>query len=362
MILSIIGTKAQYIKMAPVLLEMQRRGVSQRLLMTGQHSETFDELRTSFGLPGGELNLFPGHEADTNRRFASWIFRARQRAGSADVRSLVRAASAVLVHGDTASTLLGAHLARRESRPVVHVEAGLRSRNLLNPFPEELTRLLVSRLSSHFLCPGAQYVSNVSGLVAADRVVDTRHNTLLDALKLAVARAEGAPQETRDDRFCVLSFHRTENLSSATRRDWILRLAERVSARMRVEFVLHPATRKRLQATGEFASLESNPAIRLRVRSDYFQFIALLRHAAFLLTDGGSNQEEAAMLGLPCLLLRATTERSDGIDDGVVLSRYNDEVANSFVERYGGGGWQMRSMPEASPSQTAVDALERWFS
>lgn len=361
MILTVIGTKAQYIKMAPVLLEMHRRGVPQRLLMTGQHSETFDELRTSFGLPAADLNLFPGHEADTNRRFAGWILRARQRAGRTDVRSLVRGASAVLVHGDTASTLLGAYLARRESRPVVHVEAGLRSRNLLNPFPEEITRLLVSRISSHFLCPGAQYVSNVSDRAAPENVVDTRQNTLLDALKLAIARAEGLPQEARDGRYCVLSFHRTENLSSATRRRWILRLAERVATRMRVEFVLHPSTKKRMQAAGELAAIQLHPAIRLRARSDYFQFIALLRHSAFLLTDGGSNQEEAAMLGLPCLLLRAATERSDGIDDGVVLSRYDDELADSFVERHGGGRWQLRSLPGVSPSQIAVDALERWF-
>jgi len=327
----VIGTRAQLIKMAPLLRLIEEHRHPYRLLLTGQHHATMQTLLDDFGIRSEPQVLYSGKEINGIGRMALWLplmlFRMFRRR-----RALLRAPNGepalVLVHGDTFSTLLGALAGRLAGCPVGHVESGLRSFNPLNPFPEEITRLLVFRLTSLAFCPGTWAAGNMASYRA--EVVDTGHNTLLDALRFAVT-AESATQSETPERYCVASTHRFENLFFRRRLDWIITTITRIAESRDVIFVLHPATERRLRERGLIEGLAAHPRIHLRERMAYLPFVRLLRGAEFVMTDGGSNQEELHYLRKPTLLLRSATERREGIGEQAVLSNYCDETVSQFL-------------------------------
>ena len=355
-VLVFVGTKAQFIKTAPVLVEMDRRAIPYRLVYTGQHSETFDALEAAFGTRGADDNLVPGTEADSAGGLLTWSWRFARAAASRVRRGEWRGARWGLVHGDTASTLLSAIALRLAGVPVVHVEAGLRSPRRLDPFPEELIRRMVSRLASLHLAPDAAGVANLRGV--AGRVVDTGGNTLRDAVSLAISTLGATPTRGGEGGYAIVSMHRAENVLDRARFDSLLGHVVAASRAMPVNFVLHPVTRRRLADTGWLDRLLKEPGLTLSERTDHAGFVRLMVGASCLLTDGGSNQEEAAMLGLPTLLLRLATERADGLADGtVVLSRLDAETIDAFIARHAGATWPLATVSGHSPSARVVDAI-----
>ena len=350
-ILVLVGTKAQFIKTAPILREFDRRGTRYRLIYTGQHRETFDALERVFGTRPADDLMVPGDEADSAGGLAAWGVRFL-RAAIARRREW-RGARWGVVHGDTASTLLGALALMAAGVPVAHVEAGLRSPRLLSPFPEEIVRRLVSRVATLHLAPDAAAKANLSGV--AGRVVDTGGNTLRDALVMALD-AIGEASEGGGD-YAIVSLHRSENLASRGRFDALMGHVASIAARIPVRFVLHPVTKRKLATTGWARRLEAHERIVLLERMDYVEFVRLMLDSRFLVTDGGSNQEEAAMLGLPTLLMRDATERPDGLGDGVRLSRFDPGEIDSFVESHRVRRWTPRAVTGTSPSARVVDEL-----
>lgn len=354
-LLVLVGTKAQFIKTAPILVELDKRGVPYRLVYTGQHSETFDLLESAFGTRPADDVLVPDVEAATHGRFAKWILAFWQAAGIRLLRREWRGARYGLVHGDTASTLFSAIALRMAGVPVVHVEAGLRSPRLLEPFPEEIVRRLVSRLSAVHLAPDASAAGNLAGV--GGRIVDTGGNTLRDALAMALARLPQPRSEGGDGGYAVASIHRSENLSRRADLDLLMEEVLHAARSTPIRFVLHPATREKIRRSGWLARLQGAPGLQLLERMDYPDFIRLLVGSSFLMTDGGSNQEEAAMMGLPTLLLRRATERPDGLDDNVVLSGLDRGRIRGFAERFAGKRWPLRLLQAGSPSARIVDVI-----
>lgn len=354
MIVYLIGTKAQYIKMAPVVLETMARGLPFRLVLTGQHNETFDDLQRNFRLPPADLVLVGGSEAKDRVSFLRWVRQALAAAGSDAAVRIWRQGSVIVVHGDTASTLLGAWIGRRYRRPVAHVEAGLRSFNYFHPFPEELIRVLVSRVASLNLCPDATAERNLAR--ARGECLVTHGNTLKDSLRLAL---ETLPQQERKPgrAYAVFSMHRQENLFKRERLDALLGILRRLSEVVDIRFVLHPVTRKRLEQIGQLEVLRRHPGIELIPRMDFFGFVDLLGAAAFVATDGGSNQEECAMLGIPCVLLRQATERPDGLDGEVLLGDLDGERIVEFARRHAGSARTLALADAQSPSAVIVNRL-----
>jgi UDP-N-acetylglucosamine 2-epimerase (non-hydrolysing) len=357
-LLVLVGTKAQFIKTAPILLELERRAIPYRLVYTGQHSETFDTLEAAFGTRPADDNLVPGAEADSAQGLVGWALRfwwavaRRLRSGE------WKGAPWGLVHGDTASTLLSAMALRLAGVRVAHVEAGLRSPSLLSPFPEEIIRRLVSRIAVLHLAPDAGAVANLRGV--AGRVVDTGGNTLRDSLLLALRRPGARSAEAGAGAYALVSLHRSENLGSASTFSFLMEEVVATAQVLPVKFVLHPVTRRKLKRTGWMARLSATPGVTLLERSDYMAFVQLMLGARFLMTDGGSNQEEAAMLGLPTLLMRSATERPDGLDSGVVvLSGLERENVRAFVREHAGRDWRPREVADdVSPSGRLVEALD----
>lgn len=333
MINCIIGTRAQLIKMAPVLLALERDATPYRLLFTGQHATTMQALLDEFGVRTAPVALYDGAEitgvAQMGRWFLKMLWRTRRGSGES-LECPPHERSCALIHGDTVSTLLGALMGRFAHCDVVHVEAGLTSGNLSEPFPEEMTRRLVFRLTDLAFCPGPWAMGNMHRFRA--RLVDTGANTIVDAVREAMLRFDEAEVEVPETAYAVVSLHRFENIFKSERFTFIIEALERIAAKVRLAFVLHPATRKQAEKFGLLERLEHNESISLYPRMTYIPFLKLISRSAFVITDGGSNQEELSYLAVPTLLMRGTTERQEGLDDTVVLARYDDEVIERFVD------------------------------
>jgi UDP-N-acetylglucosamine 2-epimerase (non-hydrolysing) len=354
-LLVLVGTKAQFIKTAPVLRELDARGIGYRLVYTGQHSETFDILEQAFGTRAPDDVLVPAVEADTHGTFLLWSLRY-WRAVWRRVRSRAwKGVRVGLVHGDTASTLFGAMAIRLAGADVGHIEAGLRSARLFEPFPEEIIRRLVSRMARWHYAPDADAARNLRRV--RGEVIDTAGNTLRDALLMSLRRIGDLPAAGGGGGYAIVSMHRSENLGSRSTFDMLLEAVLETARRLPVKFVLHPATRAKIQASGWLARLQAEPRVALLDRMDYPDFVRLLLGCRFLMTDGGSNQEEATMLGLPTLLLRRTTERMDGLHDNVVLSGLLPEAIRAFVDEHADRDWSLRVVAGESPSARIVDSL-----
>jgi UDP-N-acetylglucosamine 2-epimerase (non-hydrolysing) len=353
-----LGTKAQLIKMAPIMKVLTNHDIPYNFIHSGQHQETISDIISDFEIRNPDFYIANGPDVKSKSQVPGWLYLCAKKTGKTSECWAGRKKGdkdVVLVHGDTLSTLIGALAARNMGFQCAHVESGLRSFNLFHPFPEELIRLAIFRLAGILYCPDASAVANVSTLRKAV-IVNTLGNTMLDATRLAVeaSRCSDVPA------FGIVSVHRYENIFSSERFAWIVDTIINISEAHRILFIMHPPTEKRLRDTGLYRKLEVHPNIELKKRVGYFDFSGLLASADFLVTDGGSNQEESSYLGLPCLVLRKATERSEGIGHNVVISAYDDKKISAFFENLS----HLRKesvLEDKSPSGIIVRHLEPFY-
>jgi UDP-N-acetylglucosamine 2-epimerase (non-hydrolysing) len=349
--------------MAPVILALEARNVDFALVMTGQHEETVRQLLDEFRIATIPIYIYQGKEITGVIQMVRWFVMSLRKCLSAGERFLPRSASGhdvVLVHGDTVSTLLGALVGRIKGVTVAHIEAGLRSNNILHPFPEELTRLAVSRLAHLGFCPGAWAWDNLEKY----RIhrVDTRLNTLAETLQLALSEPrESLHAEPKlPAAYAVASIHRFENIFSKRRLEAIVELLRHAALHLPIVFVLHPATRKKLEKFELMQVLERASNIQLVPRMSYVPFIRLIQGSEFVITDGGSNQEELSYLGVPTLLMRKTTERQEGLGTTASVCDYDLERLEEFITNVAVRRVKSNA-PEVSPSTIIVDELVAYF-
>ncbi len=324
----LLGTKAELIKVAPVLAELDRRGVAYRLVETGQHGAYLPGLRAQLGIREPDLRLGGPSDVDGIGQAVRWM------AGLAGLlvgrRSLVKrvfggAGGVCLVHGDTPSTLMATLMARRAGLAVAHLESGLRSGSFRDPFPEELIRVVVMRRADVAFAPDDAAAANLASMGVRGRVVRISGNTGQEALADVVADVEPGSGPV------VATLHRVENLHRPARLRSFLSLLGRLAADGReVLFVVHPPTGRVLAGRGGRADVEAS-GVATSDLLPFADFVAHLAAAPFVVTDGGSIQEECALLGVPCLLWRDRTERRDGVGANVVVGCYDDAVVDRFL-------------------------------
>ncbi len=355
MIHIVIGTKAQLIKMAPILMEIQRKGVKYNLIWTGQHKDTVDELLRNFGLPPFDLVLYSGRDIVSVSQMALWTLRILWKTLTQRGKIFKGDRSGiVLVHGDTFTTVLGALMGRVAGLKVGHVESGLRSFNLFQPFPEELCRMTTFRLAHYYFCPNAQAVENLKQF--SGHKINVQSNTIYDSLAEAL---ESMPKITEDhipkSPYGLVTVHRFENFNTKTSALKVVEAIEKVAEKHKLIFILHKPTEFNLKRLGLWDRVQNNPNIETRPRYDYFMFIKLMLNAEFLLSDGGSNQEECYFLGKPVLLLRNVCEWSEGLNRNAVLSKFNLSTITDFRDNY-----RKHSFPilnrSVYPSRTIVES------
>lgn len=340
------------------MVALNAQGIPYRFISTGQHRDTMNEILQNFDLRGPDYTLYNGKDITSIISMAIWagrillttLYKKREIFGE-------QLKGIVLVHGDTFSTLLGALMGKLARLPVGHIESGLRSFNWFHPFPEELTRILVFRLSNHYFCPDQNAVENLSGYRGTK--TNTGANTLLDALRLAEKNIDNSEVDIPQQAYAVVSLHRFENIRNEEALKRVVELVEQVAQQnIKLLFILHKPTEKKLRKFGLFERLTENPNIELRQRYDYFKFIKLIKHSEFVVSDGGSNQEECAYLGKPTLLLRKATERQEGLGANCIISEYNPDTVSAFCDDYK----DLAEAPLSSqlyPSELIVSELQR---
>lgn len=313
----VVGTRAQLIKVAPIIVQCEQRDLPCTLLMTGQHLETMQDLLDEFGVRSKQVYATSAKEHATVLSLFSWL----PKAYFGVVRQLKKLKTtagdlSVLVHGDTLSTVLGALAGRQAGARIVHLESGLTSNRLFDPFPEEISRRVVFRLSHVAMCPSPEAMRHMQSNYPRCTAVDTGGNTILDAVKLT-----GIERSTQNTgaQYIVASLHRFQNIYDSERLFQLVELLKEIAQSHAIYFVMHPATRKRLVKSELFDDLANQANIKLLPRLGYSEFLRLAAGAACVLTDGGSNQEELAALGVPTIVMRQTTERSDGLGENVLL-------------------------------------------
>jgi UDP-N-acetylglucosamine 2-epimerase (non-hydrolysing) len=352
----VTGTAAELIKIYPIVLLALQRGHQVRIISTGQSRENFLMQYRDLNLPENILTSLLPSSGDLRKASSAlaWFVRAIL-TSKKTFRAKILQDGLVVVHGDTLSTLVGSWLAWRCGNTIAHIEAGLRSANLLNPFPEEITRRLVSRFAHFHMAPDATAAQNLRLGGRLGTIVDTKGNTLLDAVLLS---AHLTHAKTPERPFALVNIHRFENLHSATRWQAVVDTVVEASKGTHLIFVTHPQTRHKLVTDPQSLRALTRPEIEIRERMPFSEFIALLKASRYLISDGGSNQEECFYLGKPCLLLRETTERREGLDASCVLSRFDTNVIMAFLQNPEG-----RTAPavaiKQSPSAIILETLEK---
>ena len=322
-VLFIFGTRPEAIKLCPVLRHMRQRGeFSVQTCVTAQHRGMLDQVLAAFQvMPDYDLDVMqPGQTlAQSTARILSQL-EPILAAGRPDM---------VLVQGDTTTTLSGALAAFYQHIPVGHVEAGLRTGDLAQPFPEEMNRVVTTRLATLHFAPTRLAAGRLAAEgVAGERIFVTGNSGIDAVLLVRDALASGAvaaalwPQLDATKKLIVVTAHRRESFGDGFEHicGALLRLARRGDVQ-----IVYPVHRNPHVLEPVHRLLGGEPNILLLDPLDYIPFVDLMRRATLILTDSGGIQEEGPSLGKPILVLREKTERPEAVEAGTVKLVGTDE-------------------------------------
>ena len=362
-IVCVVGARPNYMKAAPIVAALaERRRLTPLLVHTGQHydPEMNDTFFAELGLPAPDVNLEVGsgsHAVQTAQvmiRFEPVLDRAPD--------------PVVLVVGDVNSTLACALVAAKKGVPVVHVEAGLRSRD--RTMPEEVNRILTDQLSDLLFTTERTAEDNLRAEGIDPARVRFVGNVMIDSLRANLGRATppadtlAAVGRALPDRFALATLHRPANVDDPAVLGRLLDSLARIGADLPVVLPLHPRTRARVAAAGLDARLDGRALLALGPLP-YLAMLGLMASARLVLTDSGGIQEETTALGVPCLTLRDNTERPVTVDLGTntLVGRDPARIEAEAAAVLAGGGKAGR-IPELWDGQAApriVAALDAAF-
>jgi len=318
-VMCIVGARPNFMKMAPILRAIAAHAPALRTMLvhTGQHydRDMSDRLFTDLGLPRPDINLDVGsgshavQTADVMRRFEPALDTHRP--------------SCVIVVGDVNSTLACTLVAVKKNVPVVHVEAGLRSYD--RKMPEEINRVLTDQVADRLYITERSAGDNLQregvdpgricfvGNVMIDSLLANREQAQRPAQTL---RAHGLdPAVVATGRFGVVTLHRPSNVDDPEVLGRLLGVLAEVAARLPLVFVQHPRTRGNIERFGLADRIDPARVVLLPPQG-YLEMLGLMAEATLVLTDSGGLQEETTALGVPCLTMRANTERPITVDEG----------------------------------------------
>jgi len=317
-ILSVVGTRPEGIKMAPVLQELERHSGEIRsvLVSTGQHREMLDQVFRLFSLrPDVELNLMRPNQ--TLSQLTGDLF------GALDQVVREQKPDWIVAQGDTTSVMVASLVAFYHRIAFGHVEAGLRTGDFFRPFPEEMNRRIADLAAAAYFAPTARAVAALMAEGVEPARIHQTGNTVIDALlqvaempfnrttSLLAVVPEGSPM-------VLVTAHRRESFGEPFREVCqAIRELAAIGAPDGLQIVypvhLNPNVRGPVHEI-----LDDLPNVHLLAPFDYFTMVHAMRSAALILTDSGGIQEEAPSFGVPVLVMRDTTERPEGVEAGVV--------------------------------------------
>ena len=316
-VMTIFGTRPEAIKMAPVVLELQKHPeqIQSLVAVTAQHREMLDQVLHLFQInPDYDLDIMSPSQT---------LFDITSRAlnGLNEVLAEARP-DLVLVHGDTTTTFVGALAAFYHQIPVGHVEAGLRTGNKYSPYPEEMNRKLAGALTDLHFAPTATARQNLLRENIDPESIFVTGNTVIDALLATVKPDFRFADELltsldfTGQRVILVTTHRRENLGEPMRH--VYQALKRIVTEFPDVEVVFPVHRNPKVREVVESVLGHLPRVHLTDPLDYEPFVNLMARSTLILTDSGGIQEEAPSLGKPVLVLRDTTERPEAIEAGTV--------------------------------------------
>ncbi|MDT8404339.1 UDP-N-acetylglucosamine 2-epimerase [Sulfuriflexus sp.] len=321
--------------MAPIMFSLEKRGIRYHLLDLSQHGGLTDNILQVFRLKP-VVSKFSNIDRplDSYKDIFVWLFSVGIHVitwWKIKKTLFLDKEGIALVHGDTLSTLVGLVLAKLAGMRLGLVEAGLRSGKLLEPFPEELIRRIVEKGADILFIPGSDIATKIMNYKDGKRIIDTHYNTGNDAVRL-IRDLYTIKGESENSSYNVVTLHRYETISSKKHLEkaikYIIELASSIGP---CTFVLHPPTKKFLLKFGLMHLLEESEDIIITDLLPYHEFIKMLIGCKYIVTDGGSIQEEATFLQKPCIVLRNRTERIDGLGVNIALTTWDAKRDSVFL-------------------------------
>lgn len=364
-VLTVFGTRPEAIKLAPVIRRMQAEasGVSVRICVSGQHREMLDQALALFAIrPDVDLALM-----QDDQRLGDVVVGVMQ--GLEPIMAREHP-DWVLVQGDTTTAMAASLAAFYRRIPVAHVEAGLRTGDKTQPFPEELHRRMIDAMADLHFAPTAAAAETLRREGVAPETVLVTGNTVIDALLQVADRdyqVAGGPLDGLpwDRRLVLVTAHRRENFGEPLAR--ICQALELLTARHADLHVVYPVHQNPQVRAAVQARLGRHPRISLLPPLDYRAFVYLMQRSTVILTDSGGLQEEAPALGKPVLVLRNVTDRPEAVEAGTVRvigtepARIVEETSRLLTDRAAYGAMACRRNPygDGQASARIVEALLR---
>ena len=324
-ILLVFGTRPEAIKMAPLVKALQKdtEHFETRVCVTAQHRQMLDQVLEVFGItPEYDLNIMAPNQD-------LYDITAKVLLGLREVLKDFRP-DTVLVHGDTTTSMAASLAAFYMQIPVGHVEAGLRTYNMLSPWPEEMNRQVTDRICTYYFAPTEQSRANLLQENIDAKKIFITGNTVIDALLMAVdiiSTTAGVKEKMAkelqekgytvgDREYILVTGHRRENFG-----DGFLHICKAIKelAALHLEMdIVYPVHLNPNVQKPVYELLSGLSNVYLISPLDYLPFIYAMQHSTLLLTDSGGVQEEAPSLGKPVLVMRDTTERPEAVEAGTV--------------------------------------------
>jgi UDP-N-acetylglucosamine 2-epimerase (non-hydrolysing) len=360
----VFGTRPEVIKLAPVIEELRasRRKYSVDACFTAQHREMCEPLLRFFSIK-------PAYDLDVMVEKQSLMDIATRTMQRLDEVLSRRAVDMIIVQGDTTSAFAAALLAFYRRIPVAHVEAGLRTYDILKPYPEEMNRTLIGSIAQLHFAPTKRAALALANEGVPPGNVYVTGNTVIDALYLALAKKKtGSPPAARGGRKLILvTAHRRESFGKGIEEICaaILDLVRR-NEDIEIYFPVHPnpAVKKPIER-----ALSRHPRITLSPPLEYPDLIGVMKRSSIVLTDSGGLQEEAPALGLPVVVMRDETERPEIVEAGgaVLAGAHRDRIV-AEVERilsnrrvYDRMARVRNPFGDGLASQRIVRIIDEWF-
>jgi UDP-N-acetylglucosamine 2-epimerase (non-hydrolysing) len=359
MIYLVAGTRPNFMKIAPIRRALGARGLDVRVMHTGQHfdAQMSDVFFRDLGMAAPDVRLEAGGGSHAQQTAAVLV--------GVEADLLAHRPAVVVVVGDVTSTLAAALAAAKLQIPVVHVEAGLRSRDWT--MPEEINRVLTDQLSDLLLVPSPDAEPNLLAEgIARERIVLVG-NVMIDSLHYAMRHPTDALARhgVKERGYAVVTLHRPSNVDSAEALAVTASAVDAIASRMPVLFPVHPRTIARAEKLGMMGRLRGIEGLSMIEPLGYNDFVTLVAQAKLVATDSGGIQEETTALGVPCLTMRETTERPITVTEGTntVVGLDPEIIAREVDAIVAGKGKAGRIPPswDGKAAERVVDAIEAFL-
>jgi UDP-N-acetylglucosamine 2-epimerase (non-hydrolysing) len=351
----IVGTRPNFMKVAPLIEEFRKHKIDHVLIHTGQHYDSelsrlfFDDL----GLPKPDENL----GVKSEQKILEEAIAVSLEKHKPDM---------VVVVGDVNSTVAGAKAAHRLGMKVAHVEAGLRSFD--KTMPEELNRIETDKISDFLFTTEKSGNENLEKESVGGRIFFVG-NVMIDALlghKKKSSQSEILEKlNIKKNNYCVLTLHRPSNVDIMENFENVISIVENIQKKIKIVFPIHPRATKNIEKFNLKGKIESLNNLIVTKPLGYLDFLWLMANSRFVLTDSGGIQEETTVLGLPCITLRNNTERPVTVEQGTNILVSTDkskvvEAAHKIIEGFDVKG-RVPELWDGNAAKRIVEAIMKNF-